>query len=142
VEIIHREAALCAHLGVSSNEAVDPPKHLIERGCTPDEAIIPSLPFCAKSTFPTAATITLSGRSERMRAGRSARLRCSSACLRAGPLGYRLAATRTPTTGTDVGVSTIRAPHDVGLMRAFIGCSLATVEDKKAIDQRRKDEHE
>jgi hypothetical protein len=49
---------------------------------------------------------------------------------------------RTLTTGTDVGASTIRAEHNVGLMCAFIGRSLATVADKKAIDQRGKDETE
>jgi hypothetical protein len=62
---------------------------------------------------------------------RSTRLWCSAARLRAGPLGYRLAATRTLTTGTDVGVSARRAPHHTGLMDAFIPRSLATVEDKK-----------
>src|SRR5262245_4729345 len=50
-------------------------------------------------------------------------------------LGYRPAATRTPMTGTDMGVSTIEAQHSLGLMHAFIGCSLATGADKKAIDQ-------
>jgi hypothetical protein len=49
---------------------------------------------------------------------------------------------RTLTTGTDVGISAIGAEHDVGLMCAFIGRSLTTVADRKAIDQRGKDEHE
>ena len=57
----------------------------------------------------------LGERQRRADASQGSTRRCGEAvCLRAGPLGDRLAAFRSPTTGTDVSISTIRALPDLG----------------------------